>query len=253
MADNTLDVAAIKNGTNNPDDSRVIDPKPDKSTFVRVKTTLPKRPFPLNAERKAVYTERLIIRPLSKTDLPALHELRTQPEVMVWTYLGVVDKDIGETWQRLEKFVEGNERENYNCAICLREEGGKMIGIGGFHDAMWSFGWPEIGYMFRREYWGRGFGKEFMKGWEGIWGGLERGVVELMVDPRSVVVVEGEGERGVVEEVVIAVTAEGNKASQRILEGSGFERFLTWEEEDGGGRGLVRLPTYRFVVGKGGR
>ncbi|KAK0669344.1 GNAT domain-containing protein [Cercophora samala] len=245
MAANNLDVVAIKNGTDLLDSSTVIDPKPDKSTFVRVKTTLPKRPFPLNAERKAVFTERLIIRPLSKDDLPALHELRTQPEVMVWTYLGVVDRDIGETWQKLEPFVEGNEKDNYNCAICLRAEGGRMIGIGGFHNAMWSFGWPEIGYMFRKEYWGKGFGKEFMRGWNGIWEGLERGEVELEVDGRTVV---GDGEGGMVKEVVIAVTAEGNKASQRVLERSGFERFLTWEEADGGGRGMVRLPTYRLVV-----
>ncbi|KAK4181315.1 GNAT domain-containing protein [Triangularia setosa] len=247
MTENTPDVAAIKNGPDF-DPNTAIDPKPDKSTFIRVKTTLPKRPFPPNSAREPVYTERLIIRPLSKHDLPALHELRTQPEVMVWTYLGVVDKDIGETYQRLEQYLEPNDVDNYNCAICLKESGG-MIGIGGFHNAMWSFGWPEIGYMFKREHWGRGYAKEFMRGWNGIWEELEREGLELDVDERTVVRdMDEDGEK--VKEVVIAVTAEGNKASQRVLEQSGFERLLTWEETDGGGRGVVRLPTYRYVVGE---
>ncbi|KAK4194639.1 GNAT domain-containing protein [Triangularia verruculosa] len=253
MAETAIDVAAINTSIDLGPDG-VTDHAPDKSKFVRVKTTLPKRPFPPNSARKAVYTERLIIRPLSKNDLAALHELRTQPEVMVWTYLGVVDKDVGETWRKLEQFVEGNEGENYNCAICERETG-EMVGIGGFHNSMWSFGWPEIGYMFRRECWGRGYAKEFMRGWNEIWGGLEREGVEVEVDGRTVVRVEdgdGDGDDGGVvrvKEVVIAVTVEENKASQRVLERSGFERFLTWKEEDGGGRGMVKLPTYRYLVG----
>ncbi|KAK0747996.1 GNAT domain-containing protein [Apiosordaria backusii] len=248
MADTTIDFLALKNG-HNPDPNTVIDPKPDKSSFIRVKTTLPKRPFPPNSAREPVYTERLVIRPLDKKDLPALHELRTQPEVMVWTYLGVVDKDVGETYQRLEVFLEPNDKDNYNFAICERETG-EMIGIGGFHNGMWSFGWPEIGYMFRREKWGRGYAKEFMGAWKGMWEGLPREGVELVVDERTVVR-NGDGDGGEVKEIVIAVTAEGNGASQRVLERSGFERFLTWEELDGGGRGMVRLPTYRYVVGKG--
>jgi RimJ/RimL family protein N-acetyltransferase len=37
-----------------------------------------------NAVRQPILTERLLLRPFTIDDLPALRELRTQPEVMYW-------------------------------------------------------------------------------------------------------------------------------------------------------------------------
>jgi hypothetical protein len=45
---------------------------PDPATFVPVRTTLPRRPLPLNAARIPIVTDRLILRPLSADDTTAL-------------------------------------------------------------------------------------------------------------------------------------------------------------------------------------
>jgi RimJ/RimL family protein N-acetyltransferase len=63
------------------------DPAPDPASFVRIRTTLPRRPLPANAARQPILTERLLLRPVTAEDLPAAHELRTQPEVMHWYVL----------------------------------------------------------------------------------------------------------------------------------------------------------------------
>ncbi|KAK4116215.1 acyl-CoA N-acyltransferase [Canariomyces notabilis] len=253
---------------------------PDPATFVRVRTTLPKLPLPSNADRVPVTTARLLLRPLAQTDLPALHVLRTQPEVMHWTAVGKVDPDMATTQARLNLFMPPNDAHTYNCAICLRDTG-ELIGVGGSHVWKSSLGWPEVGYMLRREYWGKGLGTEFLRGFlEGIWEGLEREVVELEVDSRSVSGCEGgvgangdvgreadslaaeagdggDGQRvGIVTvpEQLIAITAEGNGKSQAVLVKTGFEWFVTWKAPDSvkgdSDDGLVDLPTYRYFPGR---
>lgn len=77
----------------------------DKPTLVKVKTTLPSRPFPTNAERPPIRTERLVIRPLMQDDLPNVRALRTQPEVMQFTMAGRIDGDLSETQAKLDPFL----------------------------------------------------------------------------------------------------------------------------------------------------
>lgn len=246
---------------------------PDPSTFVRVRTTLPRLPLPPMSARLPVTTARLLIRPVAATDLEALHVLRTQPEVMKWTLAGRVDADLDETRAKLDNSLpqgpEGEEKnENffrtYQCAICLRETG-ELIGTGGVHNWRSLFGWPELGYMFRREFWGAGLAPEFVAGFVGgVWERLEREQVVTEVDRRTVVIqgvdgglVQGSGDGngdGVLEvpEQLIAITAEENGKSQRVLQKSGFEWFLTWQDEDSAKPGsgeLIRLPTYRYFPG----
>ncbi|GAB1310145.1 hypothetical protein MFIFM68171_00355 [Madurella fahalii] len=226
-------------------------PAPDPTTFIRIRTTLPRLPLPPIAARKPATTERLLIRPVAASDLDALHVLRTQPEVMYWTTLARVDADLDETRAKLAQFLPPGDSRTYNCAICLRETG-EVIGMGGVHNWRSSLGWPEMGYMIRREHWGKGLGTEFLTGFvKGLWEGLEREGVEVEVDARTVVNGGVVREDGVVEvpEQLVAVTAEENGKSQRVLEKSGFEWFLTWKVLDtvkGGADKMVNLPTYRY-------
>jgi GNAT superfamily N-acetyltransferase len=178
---------------------------------------------------------------------------------MRWTALGRVDRDVAETRAKVELNLPPRDVENFNFAICLREEGadgaGEVIGIGGCHNFRSSFGWPEVGYMFRKEYWGKGFGTEFLRGWVREWDGLEREVVEVLVDERTLDADEvGMGEEHVVRERLIAVTETGNKASQGVLGKCGFEWFVTWLGEnltEGAAPGsMVELPTFRYFPRK---
>jgi RimJ/RimL family protein N-acetyltransferase len=88
---------------------------------------------------------------------------------MHWTIAGRPDADLAETRAKLDTFLPPRDGEAYNCAICDRATG-EVIGMGGCHNWTSSFGWPEVGYLIRSEFWGRGWGTEFLRGFcEGIW------------------------------------------------------------------------------------
>ncbi|KAL7784322.1 acetyltransferase domain-containing protein [Trichoderma ceciliae] len=198
-----------------------------KPKWAMAKTTLPDRPLPLNSNRPPVTTDRLIIRVLVPEDVHSLHILRTQPEVMANNPQGRVDRDLEETRPKLKPFLPPNDEMTYNFAICLKETG-EMIGIGGCHKLFSIFGWPAIGYMFRKEFWGQGLATEFVQAWLDMWCKLPRAEAEFEVDQRSLR--DGDGAEAL--EQVTAFTVLDNVGSQRVLEKSGFERFLTWEEPD---------------------
>ncbi|KAI1383882.1 acyl-CoA N-acyltransferase [Hypoxylon trugodes] len=199
----------------------------------KVKTTLPTRPFPPNAEREHIRTERLIIRPFTEDDLDGIYSLRTQPEVMIFTMVGRIDADKEATRAYLSRFLPPNDLKTYNNVICLASTG-ELIGCGGAPSDStngWpTFGWPEIGYIFKLEHWGKGYATEFLRAWLDQWWSLPRSEVEVKVDAQSV---DGSGE---VPEMVMAVIEAHNKSSRRVLEKAGFQEFRRWvdtEEKNG--------------------
>ncbi|GKT41835.1 putative N-acetyltransferase p20 [Colletotrichum spaethianum] len=201
--------------------------------FVTVKTTLPTIPLPPHASRQPVVTERLILRPLSSHDLQPLHVLRTQPEVMRWSAAGRVDADLEETRTKLAQILPPNDADNYDFAICLRSTG-EWIGLGGCKKPSGGeLGWPEIGYMLLKDYWGSGYATEFVKAFLGAWWALPRSEREVSVDKSTV---KGHRDGEVVDEIITAVTEPDNVASQKILAKWGFEKLNVWREpgEEGG-------------------
>lgn len=218
-----------------------------KPKWATIKTALPERPLPPNSSRSPVTTDRLVVRPLRPEDAHSLHILRTQPEVMANSPQGRPDKDLEETQQRLNLFLSPNDEKTYNCAICLKETG-EMIGIGGCHQLVSMFGWPAIGYMIRKEFWGQGLATEFVKAWLQLWCKLPRAEAELEIDRRTLLPDEGEESS---PEQVTAFTLLDNFGSQRVLEKAGFEKFLTWEEADLRNSELqVTLIGYRYLPGR---
>ncbi|KAJ9161876.1 Acyl-CoA N-acyltransferase [Coniochaeta hoffmannii] len=218
----------------------------EKSSWPSIKTTLPVRPLPPNSSRPHVTTGRLLIRPLAADDVQALHVLRTQPEVMANSSQIRADRDLDETYQRLAPFLPPNDEKTFHCAICLRETG-EMIGIGGCHSLSSGFGWPVLGYMIRREYWGRGLVTEFVGAWLGMWCALPREETEVVASPDSLLGDDrGDGRAG---EVLVALTTSENVASQKVLEKSGFEHFMVWKEPDLRDPKVdIELRGYRYVV-----
>jgi RimJ/RimL family protein N-acetyltransferase len=197
--------------------------------MVTVRTTLPLRPLSPHATRKPLITERLILRPCTADDLAGLHRLRTQPEVMVWTSVGRVDRDLDETRSKLALSLPPHDADTLNYALCLKATG-EMIGIGGSHKMRDSLGWPVIGYMFRKEFWGMGFGTEFVQAFVAAWWELPRVEVEIEVEKATVVV--GTAGDGSAVEMLTAITADSNGASQRVLQKCGFSLAKKWEEQD---------------------
>ncbi|TQN70285.1 putative N-acetyltransferase p20 [Colletotrichum shisoi] len=202
--------------------------------FVTVKAVLPTIPLPPHASRQPIITERLVLRPISPDDLQPLHVLRTQPEVMRWSAAGRVDADVDETRAKLAQCLPPNDADNYDFSSCLRSTG-EWIGIGGCkHLSGGELGWPEIGYMLRKDFWGSGYATEFVQAFLEAWWSLPRSERELSVDRATVR--EWSGGEATVDEIMTAVTEPGNVASRKILGKWGFRKLKVWKEtsEEGG-------------------
>ncbi|KAI1425098.1 acetyltransferase domain-containing protein [Xylaria sp. FL1777] len=209
---------------------------PSKS---QVKSTRPT--VPPNIDRAPIRTERLLIRPFEASDVEAIHVLRTQPEVMLWTSVGVVDKDIDQSRVFAERFLPPKDLDTYNFVIVYlgdavqgEDTDGVLIGTAGAHNRYNIFGWPEVGYMFRKEYWNKGLGTEFLRGFLKAWWALPRHEIQVEVDAASV---EGRGERNgsdviQVPEILTAIIESNNIGSRRVLEKAGFREFKRWTEPD---------------------
>lgn len=198
-------------------------PEVSEIKWVSVKSTLPKTPFPPIHERSAVHTERLILRPLTEDDLDGLRALRTQPEVMCWTIQGRPDASIEETQANLALQLKP---ERYNWAICIADTG-EFIGIGGMVTMKGELGWPELGYMIRKEAWGKGFVPEFIKAFLNMWWALPRVEVQLTVDETTV---RGDGE--VKNEVALALVRDTNVKSHKVSNKVGLELAKVFEVPD---------------------
>ena len=226
-----------------------------QNNTVMVKTSLPISPLPPNNTRIALTTDRLLLRSLAASDLEAMYVLRTQEEVMRWTSSGHIDMKIEETRDKLNNFLPPHDTKTFNCAICLKDTG-EFIGMGGCHLFPAEHGWPEVGYMLRREYWGQGLASEFLNAWLKAWVGLPRSDMDIRVQEDMFTGngnENGNGEDGV-REHLIAITEEANSGSQRVLLKAGFERFREFDEEDvSEPTGVVKLVAFRYFPGSKSR
>lgn len=219
---------------------------------IKVKTTLPARPFILNSERVGFRTERLLVRPFSQNDLTGLHRLRSDPEVMFWTATGQITKDLNATRNNLNLFIPPNDATSFNFVICLRETS-EMIGAGSVHDGAFEqgrHGWPAIGYMIVHETWGQGYATEFVKGFLPHWWSLPRIEVVIDVDPFSVerhISDSDEGHLVTVPEQLTALVLMNNAKSVNVLRKCGFVLFR--EETEPDNRGQVELKGLPVTLG----
>ncbi|KAI1841392.1 hypothetical protein JX266_012403 [Neoarthrinium moseri] len=200
---------------------------------ITIKTRLPVGLIPPNLERAQIKTERLVIRPYTQDDLAGMHVLRTQPEVMHFTMRGCIDQNLAETQERLDWYLPPRDLESYNWAICLAETG-EQVGMGGVNrlKANGQTGWPEVGYMFKREHWGKGYATEFLRAFLDAWWTLERSEVELEVDARSVDGIVDGAQAVAIPDRVTAIVDANNRGSLRVMEKAGFRQYKQFVEAD---------------------
>ena len=207
----------------------MIDPPkidPAALDLVSIQSTLPCPPLVAQTD---IRTERLLIRRYQASDLQSLYELRTQPEVMLWTKTGKTDADLEITRSFVDTKLGAAAEDTYSCVICLADTG-KVIGTGGTHSRNGMLGWPDMGYLLRKEYWGQGYGTEFVKGFLAAWWAFPRATYEFKVDRSTVP--QGTRDGGTVSERLVGIAPERNAGSRRILEKCGMEMVKIWNREN---------------------
>ncbi|KAM3516138.1 hypothetical protein MY11210_000160 [Beauveria gryllotalpidicola] len=197
--------------------------------LVKIKTTQT-TPYLRVAERPPHKTARLVLRSFTAADLGSFHEIRTQPEVMIYTSQGRPDTSPAETQTKLDTFLSPRGDDVYVLAVVERATGA-LVGSVGSHLGTDELGWPALGYMLRKEAWGKGYATEALAGFLEVWWSLPRKETALAVDVSTALgaamAVEGAEEVTVTEQIV-AITNESNVASQNVLRKSGFKLVKKW-------------------------
>ena len=167
-------------------------------------------------------TKRLVLRELEPTDFAAVHEYATDPEVVRFMSWGPnTEEETAKFLERAAALRAADPRDVYELAVEHRSDG-RLLGACGIHvsDRRTRRAW--LGYCYRRDAWGRGYGTEAARtlvafGFETL--GLHR---------------------------IFALCATGNVASARVLEKAGMTREGTLRDH-----GLVRgewLDAFVYAV-----
>ena len=92
--------------------------------------------------------------------------------------------------------------------------------------------WPSIGYLYSREYWGKGYATEALQAYvAAFWSKYPDGHPSLQGEERD---------------YLLAGTVDVNFASQDVLKKCGFEYWKTEEVERTKGVGNLTLCSYRY-------
>lgn len=201
--------------------------------------------IPSTADRKAVEASvndhlTIQLRPYEPTDLPYVHRLRTQANVMVNTSTGVVDPDLEASRIWMDRKLPPNDK-TLDFAIWAKEndEPWEHIGIMGCHKMEPV---PHLGYMIREEWWGKSIVTNAVRMLLQVWWALERKTVDLSTESaqdehdlhlimlemdqsdlaENVEIIDEDGCK-VVPEILLAEIEEHNIGSLRVIERSGFK------------------------------
>lgn len=150
---------------------------------ITVSTTLPM----VIKNLPTLHSDRLIIRPLSLSDLEEYHSLRSQPETMVYADTGKPDQNMNETQDKLLSLQPPYLGSHAYFGIFLKKEDnheGQLIGEGGIHNlASTLTGWPEFRFIFKKEHWGLNYEVEFTITYLDFWWKQPRNKANILAIP----------------------------------------------------------------------
>jgi ribosomal-protein-alanine N-acetyltransferase len=151
---------------------------------------------------KTIESDRILLRPFIRDDFEASYQINLDPEVTRYTHEGK-PKTREETFKMLEYRVFGDYATNgFGRFAVIWKETNEFIGFSGLK-YMADMGFTDLGYRFRRDFWGKGIATETGKM------SLEFGFNELKL------------------ENIKGLFLPGNIASKNVLEKLGF----TYEKE----------------------
>ena len=144
-------------------------------------------------------TDRLVLRPFTAADGPALAALNADPDVARFISADRQPLSAEDSWRQLAFFIGHWQLRGFGMwAVAEQRRPDVLIGRLGCHQ---PDGWPdfEIGWVLASEYWGRGYATEgATAAMRYAFETLERPRVVSLIDPaniRSIAVAERLGER----------------------------------------------------------
>lgn len=186
---------------------------PYASSSVEVSTT-----EPIHQNLNPFYSERLIFRTLQESDFPGYHAILKQEQTMVDAGLGPMYEEKSardwfnmtqESFTRVGIFLKNSDNTE-----------GELIGDGGVYRSPDQ--WPEIFYLLKKEFWGKGYASEFVDKFKEVWWNLPRKDTRMSVQSISL----GKNHTSVATERLCAPIRMENVKSQKVVEKAGFE-FVT--------------------------
>ena len=142
-------------------------------------------------------TERLMMTPLKREDLPWLIEMRS-PEPVNRFLGGIERQNAEELATRMNFYLDCHERLGFGFCKFELKSTGEYIGTGGLQP-LEDTDEIEVGYNFSEKYWRQGFGYEVAMAW------LKYGFETVGLDR------------------IVAVADPENKGSWRIMEKCGMQ------------------------------
>src|SRR5262249_38951957 len=115
-----------------------------------------------------IETARMLLSPLTLEQVPALHEIFADPETMRFWH-SPPQADLEETRAIVEEFIAGPERA---WVLCPRNDESAV----GLVYYLGNIGHPGMGYILRRDRWGKGLATEAVRG------ALDYGFTKLGLD-----------------------------------------------------------------------
>ncbi|KAJ5148953.1 N-acetyltransferase GNAT family [Penicillium atrosanguineum] len=168
-----------------------------------------------------IESDRLLLRPVTDSDIPALFAVRSRPEVARFNHPKTPFKTHAETreWVSSKTFTSGTSDtigRSFNYAICDKSQPG--VPLIGYLSINVVVPCPEIGYSLLPETWGKGYATEALRLMLSVWWGL----------PRRTWGDEEEEER------LYAISQRGNLGSCAVLRKCGFvvDREVDFEGDE---------------------
>ena len=163
-------------------------------------------------------TERLYLREMNPADFPALCEILQDKDTM-YAYEGAFNDSEAREW--LERQISRYQKWNFGLWAVVLKETGKMIGQCGLTMQPWKETEVlEIGYLFNRAYWHKGYAAEAA-------GGCKKYAFEVLQ-----------------ADEVCSIIRDTNMASQKVAVRCGMTKTDSWTKHYRG----VDMPHDRYVV-----
>ncbi len=163
-------------------------------------------------------TDRLYLREMNQGDIEALCKILKDPEAM-YAYEGAFTGEEVQEW--LDRQIARYQKWGFGLWAVILKETDEMIGQCGLTMQLWQDREVlEIGYLFCRQYWHRGYATEAARGCK------KYAFEELGADE------------------VCSIIRDTNTASQNVAVRNGMTRMDCWTKHYRG----VDMPHYRYVV-----